>query len=388
MDVNMGNVLGLVFANMHDTTLGDMTKNRTMGSVMFGGRYRLIDFPLSNMVNSGISEVGVITKSNYQSLLDHLGSAREWDLARKKGGLYILPPFGNVESTLYRGRIEALYGAMSFIKHSRAKYVILSDCDVVTNIDYKPIVAAHIESGADITAVAHTGVYSSDDIKTSTVFNVDADKNVTSVLINPDISGTCTTSLNVFVMSMDFLIETVNDAMARGNVSFERNILQEKCRELKIKIYEYDNYFSKLNSPESYFKSNMALLEPENARKLFVPKRSIYTKVSDNAPVKYDLDSKVSNSLIADGCIIEGEVENSVLFRGVKVGKGAKVKNCILMQGTVVGDNAELNYLITDKNVSICENHILTSSPQYPMYVGKGASVYKGRNDLGKRVRI
>lgn len=375
MDVNMGNVLGLVFANMHNTTLGDMTKNRTMGSVMFGGRYRLIDFPLSNMVNSGISEVGVITKSNYQSLLDHLGSAREWDLARKKGGLYILPPFGNVESTLYRGRIEALYGAMSFIKHSRAKYVILSDCDVVTNIDYKPIVAAHIESGADITAVAHTGVYSSDDIKTSTVFNVDADKNVTSVLINPDISGTCTTSLNVFVMSMDFLIETVNDAMARGNVSFERNILQEKCRELKIKIYEYDNYFSKLNSPESYFKSNMALLEPENARKLFVPKRSIYTKVSDNAPVKYDLDSKVSNSLIADGCIIEGEVENSVLFRGVKVGKGAKVKNCILMQGTVVGDNAELSYLITDKNVSICENHILTSSPQYPMYVGKGASV-------------
>lgn len=375
MDVNMGNVLGLVFANMHDTTLGDMTKNRTMGSVMFGGRYRLIDFPLSNMVNSGISEVGVITKSNYQSLLDHLGSAREWDLARKKGGLYILPPFGNVESTLYRGRIEALYGAMSFIKHSRAKYVVLSDCDVVTNIDYKPIVAAHIESGADITAVAHTGVYSSDDIKTSTVFNVDADKNVTSVLINPDISGTCTTSLNVFVMSMDFLIETVNDAMARGNVSFERNILQEKCRELKIKIYEYDNYFSKLNSPESYFKSNMALLEPENARKLFVPKRSIYTKVSDNAPVKYDLDSKVSNSLIADGCIVEGEVENSVLFRGVKVGKGAKVKNCILMQGTVVGDNAELNYLITDKNVSICENHILTSSPQYPMYVGKGASV-------------
>lgn len=375
MDVNMGNVLGLVFANMHDTTLGDMTKNRTMGSVMFGGRYRLIDFPLSNMVNSGISEVGVITKSNYQSLLDHLGSAREWDLARKKGGLYILPPFGNAESTLYRGRIEALYGAMSFIKHSRAKYVILSDCDVVTNIDYKPIVAAHIESGADITAVAHTGVYSSDDIKTSTVFNVDADKNVTSVLINPDISGTCTTSLNVFVMSMDFLIETVNDAMARGNVSFERNILQEKCRELKIKIYEYDNYFSKLNSPESYFKSNMALLEPENARKLFVPKRSIYTKVSDNAPVKYDLDSKVSNSLVADGCIIEGEVENSVLFRGVKVGKGAKVKNCILMQGTVVGDNAELNYLTTDKNVSICENHILTSSPQYPMYVGKGASV-------------
>lgn len=375
MDVNMGNVLGLVFANMHDTTLGDMTKNRTMGSVMFGGRYRLIDFPLSNMVNSGISEVGVITKSNYQSLLDHLGSAREWDLARKKGGLYILPPFGNVESKLYRGRIEALYGAMSFIKHSRAKYVVLSDCDVVTNIDYKPVIAQHIASGADITAVAHTGVYSFDDIKSSTVLNTDKDGKVTSVLINPEISGTCTASLNMFVMSIEFLTDMIRDSMSRGNVSFERNILQDKCSELKIMTYEYTKYFSKLNSPASYFKANMELLNPENAKQLFLAGRSVYTKVSDNAPAKYDLNCAVKHSLVADGCIVEGEVENSVLFRGVKIGKGAKVKNCILMQGTVVGDNAELNYLVTDKNVNICENHIITSSPQYPMYVGKGASV-------------
>ncbi|MBP1538266.1 MAG: glucose-1-phosphate adenylyltransferase subunit GlgD [Ruminococcus sp.] len=375
MEVNMGNVLGLVFANMHDMTLGDLTKNRTMGSVLFGGRYRLIDFPVSNMVNSGISEVGVITKSNYQSLLDHLGSAREWDLARKKGGLYILPPFGNVESTLYRGRIEALYGAMSFIKNSRAKYVVLSDCDVVTNIDYKPIVQQHIDSGADITAVVHTGVYTSDEVKTSTVFNVREDKTVSSVLIMPDISGTCTISLNMFVMSMDFMLDMINDAMARGNVSFEKNILQAKCSELNIMTYEYDNYFSKLNSVQSYFKANQMLIDPENAKKVFVDKRSIYTKVSDNAPAKYDLNCKVKSSLIADGCIIEGEVENSVLFRGVKVGKGAKVKNCILMQGTTVGANAELNYLITDKNVTISENHALSSSPSYPMYVGKYASV-------------
>ena len=375
MDVNMGNVLGLVFANMHDTTLGDLTKNRTMGSVMFGGRYRLIDFPLSNMVNSGICEVGVITKANYQSLLDHLGSAREWDLARKKGGLYILPPFGNAGSTLYRGRIEALYGAMSFIKHSRAKYVVISDCDVVTNIDYKPIVAKHIESGADITAVAHTGVYTSDVIESSTVFNTDENGKVTSVLLQPQLSGRCTTSLNMYVMSMDFLTNMIRDSMARGKVSFERNILQEKCSEIDIRVYEYDNYFSKLNSSYAYFKANMNLLDPETAKKLFVPKRSIYTKVSDNAPAKYDLNCVVKNSLVADGCIIEGEVENSVLFRGVKVGKGAKVSNCILMQGTVVGDNSALNYIITDKNVNVCADHVLMSSEMCPMYVGKGASV-------------
>lgn len=375
MDVNMGNVLGLVFANMHDTTLGDMTKNRTMGSVMFGGRYRLIDFPLSNMVNSGISEVGVITKSNYQSLLDHLGSAREWDLARKKGGLYILPPFGNVESTLYRGRIEAIYGAMSFISHSAAKYVVMTDCDVITNIDYKPIVAQHIESGADITVVTHKGVYTTEELKTATVINTDEEGNVTNVLIQPELSGTCTASLNMFVMSMEFMKELVKDAIARGMVSFEKNILQERCSELKIKTYEYDGYFSKLNSPVSYFKANMDLLDPDNARKLFVAKRSIYTKVSDNAPAKYDLNCAVKNSLIADGCIIEGEVENCVLFRGVKVGKGAKLKNCIVGQGTQVGADAQMNYVITDKDVKVAPKHILTSSEEYPMYVTKGATV-------------
>ena len=287
MSVNMGNVLGLVFANMHDMTVGDLTKNRTMGSVLFGGRYRLIDFPLSNMVNSGINAVGVITKDNYQSLLDHLGSAREWDLARKKGGLYILPPFGNAGASLYTGRIEALNGAMSFIRHSMCEYVVMSDCDVVTNIDYKPIVERHAESGADITIVAHTGQYSNDDIKMSTVLNTDENGKVQSVLIRPDISGTCTTSLNVFVMKKDFLIELVTDLIARGQVSFETDVLQAKCGELNIQAYEYNNYFSKITSVNSYFKANMELLDPANASQLYLPKRSVYTKVSDNAPAKY-----------------------------------------------------------------------------------------------------
>lgn len=371
----MGNVLGLVFANMHDMTVGDLTKNRTMGSILFGGRYRLIDFPLSNMVNSGITTVGVITKSNYQSLLDHLGSGREWDLSRKKGGLYILPPFGNVSSKLYRGRIEALYGAMSFIKNALVDYVVLADCDTVTNMDFKPIVAQHVESGADITVVAHTGVFDSEVIKGSTVLSTDENGKVRSVLIQPDISGTCTASLNVFVMSKKFLIDMVADAMARGNVSFETDVLQAKCNELNIMAYEYTNYFSKISSVATYLKANQELLDPENAKKLFLPKRAIYTKVGDNAPVKYDLDSKVNNSLIADGCIIEGEVEDSVVFRGVRVCKGAKVKNCILMQGTVVGAKSDINYVITDKNVTIGECHILNGAPSYPMFVGKGASV-------------
>jgi glucose-1-phosphate adenylyltransferase len=291
----MGNVLGLVFANMHDMTVGDLTKNRTMGSVLFGGRYRLIDFPLSNMVNSGISSVGVITKDNYQSLLDHLGSAREWDLARKKGGLYILPPFGNANASLYTGRIEALHGAVSFIRHSLCEYVILSDCDVVTNIDYRKIVDRHEETGADITVVTHNGQYTSEEIKVSTVLNTDESGRVQSVLIRPDLSGICTTSLNIFVMKKDFLIDLVNDLFARGQVSFEHDVLQSKCGELKIMAYEYDEYFSKITSVGSYFKANMDLLDPANAAKLYLPKRPIYTKVRDNAPAKYDLNCVVKN---------------------------------------------------------------------------------------------
>lgn len=375
MAINMGNVLGLVFANMHDSTVKELTSSRTMGSILYGGRYRLIDFPLSNMVNSGISEVGVITKSNYQSLLDHLGSAREWDLSRKKGGLHILPPFGHVENGLYRGRLEALYGALSFIKSSLTEYVVLSDCDVVTNMDFKPIVEQHIETNADITVVSTTGVFTAEQTLNSTVLAVGSENRVHDVIIRGPISGQCTVSLNVFVMKKDFLIDLIQNCVARGMYSFEMDVLQAKVKELKIISYNYDRFYRKIDSLSSYYNANLDLIDLENSKALFLPKRPIYTKVRDNAPSKYGLDSSVTNSLIADGCVIEGEVENCVLFRGVKIGKGSKVKNSILMQDTIIGKDCEVSYVITDKNVNICDNRLLTSSAFYPMYVGKGASV-------------
>lgn len=375
MAVNMGNVLGLVFANMHDTTVSDLTKNRTMGSILFGGRYRLIDFTLSNMVNSGISDVGVITKANYQSLLDHLGSAREWDLSRKKGGLHILPPFSNVDSGLYRGRLEALNGAMSYIKSSLCEYVVLSDCDIVTNMDFKPIVEQHIETGADITMVTTTGVFNADQTRNATVVAVGNESRVHDVLIRCPISGQCTMSLNVFVLKKDFLIDLIQNSVARGLYSFEEDVLQARVKELKIVSYDYTKFYRRINSLLDYFHANLDLIDAENSKQLFLPKRPIYTKVRDNAPSKYGLESSVTNSLIADGCVIEGEVENCVLFRGVKIGKGTKVKNSILMQDSVIGKDCEISYVITDKNVNICNNRLLTSSAVYPMYIGKGASV-------------
>jgi glucose-1-phosphate adenylyltransferase len=368
-------VLGLIFSNMHDHTITDLTKKRTMGSVLFGGRYRLIDFPLSNMVNSGIDEVGVITKSNYQSLLDHLGSGREWDLASKNGGLHLLPPFSHVSSGMYRGRLEAIYGVFDFIDHSDADYVVLSDCDVVANIDYSAIVDAHVSSGADITAVYAKDVISSEQAQTATIFGINDDGRIVDVLTNPYLSGACNVSLNMFVISKEFLKNLVLEANSRGLVSFEKDILQARTHDYKIMAYRFDGYFSRICSMDTFYKANMNLLSTSNREKLFLANRPIYTKVRDNPPAKFAIGAKVNNSLIGDGCIIEGTVENSVLFRGVKVGKGAVIKNSILMQDTNVGSKCEISCVISDKDVKIGDMRMLTGSQNYPLYLGKGAVI-------------
>ena len=368
-------VLGLIFSNMHDATITDLTKERTMGSVLFGGRYRLIDFPLSGMVNSGIDEVGVITKSNYQSLLDHLGSGREWDLASKNGGLHLLPPFSHVTSGIYRGRLEALYGVGDFIKISDADYVVLSDFDVVANMDYSKIVDAHIASGADITTVYAKDVLSMEQAQRATVFGINDDGRVVDVLLSPNISGACNVSLNTFVISKEFLKNIVFEAASRGLISFEKDILQARTHNYKIMAYRFDGYFSRICSMDTFYKANMNLLNSENRAKLFIANRPVYTKVKDNPPAKFAIGAKVKNSLIGDGCIIEGTVENSVLFRGVKVGKGAVVKDSILMQDTCIGNKCEVSCIISDKNVKVSDMRMLTGSQNYPLYIGKNAVI-------------
>lgn len=371
----MGNVLGLIFANMHDGAIHDLTKARTMGSVPFGGRYRFIDFTLSNMVNSGISEIGVITKANYQSLIDHLGSGREWDLTRKKGGLHILPPYGQVGSGMYRGRLEALSGVINFIRHSSAEYVILSDCDVITSMDFKEVIKAHEESGADITTVYSKSYYNSSDTSSKTVLNLDENNAVREVLINPSITGFSNVSLNIFILEKKFLETIVADAIARNLYSFEVDIFQHKIDEFNIRGYEHNGHFSQIDSMLEFYEANMNLLRPEIRQELFSSYAPIYTKIRDESPAKYGINSMVKNSLIADGCIIEGEVENSILFRGVIVNKGATIKNSIIMQGTQVGGEAKIDHVITDKNVIIGDSRMLSGSPQYPVFIGKKAVV-------------
>lgn len=368
------NVLGLIFASMHDSYVSELTKQRTMGSIPFGGRYRLIDFPLSNFVNSGVSEVGVITKSNYGSLLDHLGSGRDWDLARKKGGLHLLPPYSQTGG-IYKGRLDALNNIWSFVEHSKAQYVIMTNCDVVTTIDFAPVLRQHKETEADITLIYSKGIYNSEKNNCATILEFDENNTISDVLVDPQISGECNQWLDMLIISKEFLKKIVFDAASRNVYSFTREILQNKNSEYKIMGYEHKDFFVRIDSKDNYYAANMTLLDNETRNALFKKNMPVYTKVGDNAPVRYGLESDIKNSLIADGCVIEGKVENSIIFRGVRIGKDTVVKDSVIMQGTVIGSNCSISSVITDKNVEISDNKVLTGSESYPVYINKNGKI-------------
>lgn len=373
MSVNY-NVLGLVFASMHDSYVSELTKQRTMGSIPFGGRYRLIDFPLSSFVNSGITEVGVITKSNYGSLLDHLGSGRDWDLARKKGGLHLLPPYSHT-SSIYRGRLDALNNIWRYVEHSNAKYVIMSNCDVVTMINFDPVLKKHKETEADITLIYSRGYYNCETDNCATVLEFDQDNRLKDTLVDPQISGECNLWLEMCVITKDFLKKIVAGAASRNQYSFTREILQGKKDEFKIMGYKHDGFFTRIDSIQDYYNASRLLLNTEKRNALFAKGMPVLTKIGDNGPVKYGLESNIKDSLIADGCIIEGTVINSILFRGVKIGKDSVVKDCVLFQGTKVGTSCSISSVITDKNVEISNDKVLTGSETYPLYIGKGGKI-------------
>ncbi|HIS68424.1 MAG TPA: glucose-1-phosphate adenylyltransferase subunit GlgD [Candidatus Gallacutalibacter stercoravium] len=366
------NVMGIIFSNMHEELIRELTNKRTMGSVPFGGRYRLIDFVLSNMVNSGINRVGVITKGNYQSLMDHLGSGKAWDLSRRRDGLFILPPFGNGAAE-FGNRIQTLSAISSFLVHSKEEYVLISDCDVVCNINYQKVIDRHLETGADITMIYRRGVLPATD--EPVVLSLAPDSRVRDIIIGPEAKGEYSYALNMLLIKRELLIQLVSECSSRNKGSFKRDILQKNVDTLKICGYEFEGYAKVICSMNSYFEANMSLMNPSIREELFNSDRPIYTKVRDDMPAKYGLGSTVTNSLVANGCVIEGQVENSVLFRGVHVGKGAKVSNCVIIQDTIIGNDCELKYVIADKDVTIKDSRTMMGFQSYPVYISKGSIV-------------
>jgi len=373
---------GIIFSNIHDANIPELTRNRTMASVPFGCRYRLIDFTLSNMVNSNINNISVITHYNYQSLMDHIGSGKDWDLARRSGGIKILPPFitayANNNNSLYSTRLEALKSVYNSISKIPDDYVVLSDCDVICNIDLKDMIKNHMQNGADITIAVKKVKLTKEKAKINVIIDSDESGRITDVKAGlTNFEGEADINLNIMVMHRQYLQEIVLDAIAHNYDSLTKDILLKNVERRVYRTYRYDGYFACISSSQDYYASSMELINDNDVRaQLFgVKNRPIYTKVRNSAPTYYSPEAKVKNSLIADGCQIFGEVENSIIFRGTKIGKGTVVKNCILFQDTFTGENVKLNCVIADKNVVIRDNKNLSGDETLPFYLAKGKMI-------------
>lgn len=374
--MNGKKVMGMIFANIHEGTLDSLTAMRTMGSVPFCSRYRLIDFPLSNMVESGVTKVGVITNANFQSLMDHVGTGKPWDLSRKNDGLFILPPFNVGSATMWGNRIDAIYGNMGFLEQSNQTYVVMCDCNNVLSLDYEALFDRHEKSGADITVV---GVKAPMPDKIGSILcfdKVEDDGRITEMSLDRHDEAEIFHSVNIVIMKKYLLESLITTAHSKNEISFQRNVLMSNVKSLKIYAYDAtDSFVGTISSVQAYYDVSMKLLEKESRAKLFSADFPIYTKERDDMPSLYGAESHLTNSLVADGCIIDGTVENSIIFKGAKIAKGAVVKNSILMQDTVVGENAKLSYVIADKKVSIKNGVELSGAPTFPVTLSKGTRI-------------
>ncbi len=372
--------VAILFAGLNERRVPELTSDRTMASVPFACRYRLIDFMLSNVVNAGITNVGVLTHYNYQSLMDHLGTGKDWDLARRNGGLHILPPFitafanfgvGGLSAT----RLEALCSARSFLSECTEDTVLVSDGDLICNLDLGDLLRFHRETGGDITvAVQRREVTGRDAVS---VVRSDPDgRFLEATRFNDSAPGEKDVQVQLFAVDRTFLLQQLTECIAHGYNSLTRDLFNRCAVEAQVRVYRISDSCETVSSLADYYRLNMAMLRPDVRGQLFsVRNRPVLTRVWNSVPTVYAGESLVKNSLVADGCVIEGIVENSILFRGVHVGKNTSVENCILLPDTYVGNHAYLNCVITDKRVAIRDGRVLSGHESRPFFIEKYVSV-------------
>jgi len=349
----MNEVMGII--NLHDSnnTVKELTSHRPLAAVPFLGRYRIIDFALSNMVNSGINNVGVFIQEKPRPLTEHLGSGESWDLDKKKDGLFIFYPYYNSANSMYMTEMKSFRENIEYIKKSTQKYVVISPSYMICNINYKEVISEHSNSNCDITIIYKKVNDAKVNFLGCDTLDISEEGKITNISTNMGDKCKRNISMEMCVMKKEFLIELINKASQLSALYSLKDTIAYFCNEINIKTYEYKGYLQCINSINSYFRKSLELLDVEKAKKLFKPNAPIYTSTNDNAPTKYGKDAKVSNSLVANGAIIEGTVENSIIFRGVKIGKGAVVKNCILMSKCNIGEDAYLENVIADKNSEV-----------------------------------
>ena len=367
------NAMGIIFAN--DDVSNELTVKRTMASLPFGGRYRQVDFHLANLTAGGIRHLGIVSRSNYQSLMNHIGSGEEWGLEMGEGGLEFLTPGALGTDDRYRGKLENLHAVVDFLALSEEDYVVLSDSSILTNLDVAGLVASHVASGKDITIVAKPGV--ADGIKSLDLALKTENGVVSDIVVNYAAPAGYLASMDIFVVGRKWLIEKVEALVARDKFHMDRDLVlgQWKNGELGINVYEYTGVALYNESVEQYFANSLSLLEKDVAFGIFHGHHNVYTKVRDRVPTYYGEDCEIEDCLIADGCMLEGEAENSVLFRQVSIAKGAEVEDCIIMNDAVIGEGAELKCVILDKDTIVRPGAKLYGTMKHPIVIKRGETV-------------
>ncbi len=370
---------GIIFSSLNDNTFSRLTSDRTVAAIPFACRYRLVDFCLSNMVNANISNISIIANYNYRSLIEHIGSGKDWDLARREAGINMISPFqttGSSTGKIFSTRLEALKNMKEYIKEFREEYVVLMNSDNALNIDLSDVIKSHEASGASISVVTRRigadFVSKAPRLMISSIGGNITDMAKGSVYNskNPEIS------IDIFVMKTSYLRKIIEEAEAYSLKSFSQFLLTT-YKNSHYRAYCYDGYVASVSGFLDYYKCSMELVDSEKARNSLLNKKGfpILTRVHNSAPTVHRSTAKVENSLIADECVIEGTVINSVLFRGVYIGRGATVKDSIIFHGGYIESNAELSCIVTDKDVHITDGVRLSGNKNLPFYVQKGRKI-------------
>lgn len=371
-------VMGIINLTENEEKIQDLVTHRPIAAIPFGGRYRVIDFTISNMVNSGIRKVAIFTRNKFRSLQDHLGSGKYWSLDRKRDGLFMLHPMVDYTNTVRRyGDLQTFKDNLGFIQHSRQGYIMICRSYNLMNFDLQLAIDYHRESNADVTIIGKRLKDARESSQYIGLDSLEVDQNgyVKGVGVNFGAKKDVMLSMEMYILKRDLLVEIITDAYERGQRAFLKQAVFDYMDNLKVNVYEYDGPSHFINSISNYYQANMDMLDRMAFNALFDGFGRIYTKIKDEPSSLYSLTSCVTNSIVANGCMIEGTVENSILFRGVHIKKGAIVRNSIVMQETTIGETAHLNYVIADKQVAIADKKILMGDGGVPFVIKKGQMV-------------
>ena len=375
----MKNMMGLIYTGENDARLRELTLSRAVAALPVIGRYRIIDFQLSSLVNSGVRNVGVITQRNYHSLMDHLGSGKEWDLHGKKDGLFILPPFLTRDNVgVYEGSLDAMRSNLGYLRRSRQEYIALIDSSVLYNVDFLEMLSFHIDAAADITMLCRPAEEPKASVPQYRVYvDMDGDSMITSLETEPETPRFPYESLSVALLKRELLLDIVLRSASQGLHSFDGDVLRRVVNENSLRVAGYLSPVRgwHIDSVQAYYQFNMDALREEVRRELFDADRPVYTKVRDDMPTLYGADATIINSLVADGGRINGTVENSIIFRGVTIDKGAVVRNSIIMQDAKIHSGAEIDHCILDKQAVITAGGRLIGPSTYPIVISKSVMI-------------